>query len=225
MAVITVEELFKLLSDGELNNLAIAVEGGAIKKAQQNRVITFANEALLRLHSRFPLIEEITTIELTTGESKTVAMDDDDVIQITSLITPYGESLSIGRKKIPDTLYVADGNLFIPSSVSDLVSSLQATLQKRHPTLRPVHGSNADDGDSDTPDGLEQEIDLVPELHEALTAYIAQKFYSTMNTAEGAAIAANHRTRYEQVIGEAMNQGVLPGDLFQLSKLDSRGFV
>jgi hypothetical protein len=63
------------------------------------------------------------------------------------------------------------------------------------------------------------------ELHEALTAYIAQKMYGASPSPDMQGLAQAHRQRYEQVCTEAMNQGLFSGDLLPIKKLETRGFV
>lgn len=70
MSSITLEQLFRQLSFGELSNLAVALDGiGSIKKEQQPRVIFFLNEALERLHLRFALLESGEVLTWTLGQS------------------------------------------------------------------------------------------------------------------------------------------------------------
>ena len=55
-------DLYRELSYGELSNLALGVEGsGAIAEEHQPRIVQFANEALLKLYSRF-ILKESTLI-------------------------------------------------------------------------------------------------------------------------------------------------------------------
>lgn len=206
----TVEELFKQLSYGELSNLAVAVDAsGTIRKDQQNRIIHFANEALQKLHARFPLRETQEQVVLAgVAVEKTLPTD---VLQITSILTPWGESLPVMTHPVPKSLYVYQGKLHIPAMTTELL----IIYQHRHPKLTEIVG----------PTDLAQVIALPVELSEALTAYIAYKVYAGMNSQDSQNIAAMHRARYEQVLAEALNQGLLPGELLPVQKLDARGFV
>lgn len=205
-----VEELFKQLSYGELSNLAVAVDAsGTIKKDQQNRIIHFANEALQKLHARFPLRETQELVSLTGQElEKTLPVD---ALQITAILTPWGESLPFTTHPVPKSLYVYQGKLHIPAMTTELL----VIYQHRHPKLAEIV----------SPDDLAQVIQLPVELSEALTAYIAYKVYAGMNSQDSLNIAATHRARYEQVLADALNQGLLPGELISVQKLDARGFV
>lgn len=313
----TLEDLFKQLSYGELSNLANAVDGtGTIKKEQQNRIVAFANEALNRLHLRLPLIETRETLALSSSADLDKTLEQ-DVLLVTSLLTPYGESLTINTRKSPNTIYVVDGVLHVPKAIGGLVTELQATYRKRHPELYPlfdvypdqatvklvnagsgthrltlnvagitivgsgsdieeasilaanainddpilpnlvqaeggeiqtgifgvqltalsgeivalaVVSTNACTATLSTPNirkkmTVSQEISLLPELHEALTAYIAQKTYGGVNTQDALITAQGYRARYEQVINEVLGQGLLAAEIEQMQKLEARGFV
>ena len=59
------EDLYQRLSYGELSNLSIAMEGtGSITEAGQPRIVTYANEALIRLYSTFILRSNSVMIAL-----------------------------------------------------------------------------------------------------------------------------------------------------------------
>lgn len=213
----TVEELFRQLSYGELSNLAIAVEAtGAIKKTQQNRIIHFANEALMRLHTRFPLSESSVMVTI-AGESMQETLPEGTLL-VRAILTEQGDSVSFTNMVSPKGIYVQGNVLNIP--IKDLLflaqnDQLQVLLQMRHPVLQPIVL------DTD----LAQDITLLPELHEALTAYIASKLYSTMNSPDSAAAAANYQNRYETVCAEALIHGIVPSELQPSLKFEARGWV
>jgi hypothetical protein len=207
----TVEELFRKLSYGELSNLAIAVDNtGAIKKDKRNQMVFFANEALMRLHLRFPLIMSEKIIEVPLGGHEEPF--EPDVLQVLSIMTAWGESLVFGTQPIPGAFYVHNRVLHIPHPVG---SELQVSFQHRHPELTPI----VEDSD------LNQEIQLMPELEEALTAYIASKVYAAMNTADAAAAANTYRNRFDGVCSEVVNLGLIPGEYLPQQKFHKRGWV
>ena len=60
-----IEDLFRNLSYGELSNLALSVEGsGTIVESARPKIVTYANDALTRLHTRFPLRTKDVLIEM-----------------------------------------------------------------------------------------------------------------------------------------------------------------
>ena len=213
----TVEELFRQLSYGELSNLSIAVDAtGTIKKAQQNRVIHFTNEALRALHARFQLLDSSTLLTI-VGEEISYSLPE-NTLQVLAILTEQGRSLPFTTNVNSQGIYVHTGILYIP--VKDLPyleqnSQLQILLQLRHPILNPiVEGAD-----------LQQEISLLPELHKALTAYIAAEMYGSMNTADAMGIAANHRARYETVCLEALSLGLVPSEIRPNQKFEARGWI
>jgi len=213
------DDLFKLLSYGELVNLMSSVDGtGTIKKEQQNRIVAFTNEGLKRLHSRFRLKETREELTITA-----VAQDHTfptAALQVYSIYTVSdtlpGQSIAFGNTPVAGTLYVSERILHLPALPAGNTNiKIQVTYYKRHPELIPVTDAT----------GLLQEIDLTPELHEALTAYIAQKVFGGMASQDAQATAQAHRARYDQVCIEASNQGLTPGELEYIRKLEYRGFV
>lgn len=207
----SVEQLFRSLSHGELSNLAAAVDAtGAIKKDKQNQVVHFANEALKLLHHRFPLRQSEVILALTGAEQQQVLPA--DAIQIISIMTPWGESIVAGTHAVPGTFFVADGKLWIPPTA---VKELQITYQLRAVELSTINA----------PADLTQQITLVPELHEALTAHIAYKMFGNMNTAEALQASARNFARFEQVCSQCTLYGGLPDDALPVQKFHERGWV
>lgn len=208
----TVEELFRRLSYGELSNHAWSVDGnGAIRKDKQNNVLHFANECLLKLHSRFALLKSSKNLVL-LGEDFVEPLTE-DTIGVVSILTAYGQSLTFGTQPIPGTIHVYGRELRIPRL--SVGSELQVEFQHRHPILNPI----VVDGD------LQQEITLLEDLHKALTACIAYEIYGNMLTPESQVAAAMHKNRYETVILEAQAAGVLPDEMLPQNKFEQRGWV
>lgn len=210
---LTLNEFFRNLSYGELSNLSIAVESiGTIKKSQQNRIVHYINVGLLALHERFPLIQETLVIPLTPGFGVAQTLPP-DTIQVLSIQDPSGKSLDFTTVPRPKGIYIYNQILNVPSQDEEL--ELTVRLQKRHPTLEPV----IEDAD------LEQRIQLIPELHKALSAFVASEFYGTMGTQETLALSAQYRNRYEEICAGARNFGTLPSEIFPLDKFEKRGWV
>lgn len=207
-----VEELFRKLSYGELSNHSVSVDAtGTIKKDKQNQIVHFANEALRQLHTRFPLLQSEKILTMTGAE--VLEPLDPDVIQVLSILTAWGESLTFSTQPVPGTLFVYEGQLHIPARPTG--SELQVTFQNRHPVLTPI----VTDAD------LAQEVILLDELHEALTAYVASKVYSNMLTPESLQAGAMYRNRYEQLCLEAQTLGLVPGETLPCQKFEQRGWV
>ena len=210
--MITVSDLFRRLAFDELSNMASALDtNGTIKKAQQDRVIHFANEGLKHLHLRFLLRER--NLEVTTSDAEQIIALDEDVIKVAAILTAWGESLTFHTCVTPEDYYVSDRKLHIPATTE--VHQLLVNYQIRHPILNPIN----------LPTDLEQNIKLPPELQSALTAYIAAEMYRTLNSQDGMAISGSYRGKYEAVCAEADARGLISSDMRPMSKFDQRGFV
>lgn len=213
----TIEELFRRLSFGEISNLAVAVEGGALKPAQHPRIIQHANEALIRLYSRFILSEksEVITALEGTVDYPLVATD---VIRILAVYNTYGQSFAINSTHVPDGLSTPlPGTLRIPNVSTDAPiipgTQLDVIYQAKHPVL--VLNEN-----------LDQEIMLPEVLDEALTAYIAAQMYKNVNTPEAINAAAGHWARYQLVCDEAERYALVnTGSISPNGKFGDRGWV
>lgn len=210
---LSVEELFRNLSFGELSNLAAAVEAtGTIKKEKQKQVLFFANEGLKLLFTRFSL-RELEVMVTMTGEPIEQVLPLVDFIKLISVMTAMGESLTFSDRPVPETLYVQGTTVYIPARPAG--SELQLIYQARHPVL----------DDSALPGDLTQEIAIKPELQEALTSYIGYRMYREVRTPEGQASAADHLSRHNQILKDLSDLGVLPGEALPMEKFEARGWV
>lgn len=213
LGLYTVEHLFQELAYLELTNLAVAVDNGTISKERQNQIIFLANEGLNRLHSRFALSQETVTLTRELDEDLSTTLED-DVLFVTSLISSYGQPATIETRVTPYSVYLVDQVLFIPKTYMPSVLEFQAVYQKRHALLDKISAS----------DDLAQQITLIPEIREALRAYIAYKVYTSMNSPDTVQIGAMHKNRYEQLLAELHAQGLIGNDLMPSRKLQERGF-
>lgn len=227
--IITIEELFRKLSYGELANLAVAVEAnGAIKKDRHDQLIHFINEGMLKLHTKFPLAQQVVELDTTgiTSDGLDVTLNS-NVIQVISIMNVWGNSIPFELQKIANRLYVYGGILHIPETS---YTELQVAYQLRHDLLNRVGIETYDVNDPDhekPPEvfGLDQTIDLIPDLVEALTAYVAYKVYGNIKTSEGQAASLSYKNRVLEVCAEAQAAGVLPGEILPQGKFESRGWV
>lgn len=213
MTSMNVEDLFEKLSYGPYSALFSGVSGaGYIDQQNQPQVISHANDALLRIYTRFNLIEKDVMVvmnELTTNyhlRSKFSPHDTssterwryildlpeerftDDVIRILQVYNSFGYSYPLNDDGNPNSLFTPQGNVLqvsrpIPGQI------LSITYQAKHPKL---------DGE------LDQEIMLPEVLTEALVSYIAYKKYTNMATAESSAKAQEHLAMFTQLCDEAL---------------------
>ena len=235
-----ITELFRRLSYGELSNIALGSEGvGSIPEDGHNRIINYANEALLRLHSRFLLRENILFFEqvphltyyymlkrfarseLTdppcpnTPHLYILDNEDepfqDDVIKIMQVIDQDGKIQVLNDIECATSLYTPQPNMLqVPDPVEGMVFAVE--YQARHPELKF--------------DDLCQEIDIPFWLEGALTAYIAHKVFSHMTGQENTAKATDFLAMYEGICAEVQAQDtVSQSKSTTLLKFEARGFI
>lgn len=231
-----VEDLYRQLSFGELSNLAVAVDGtGTLKESQHARVIHHANEALIRLYSRFMIqeksvilevYEDTTQYHLVKKFAETVWQPGDDghpwikdaaapfqedVIQVLSAYNAYGQALMLNDPSDPNSLMTPKATtLIVPNQEPGVL--LDITYQARHPLL--------------VANQLNQEIELPLELHEAMTSYIAAKMYGNMNTPDAQTASLQFQARFQAICDEAVEYNrVSIGGLVRNVKFQNRGWV
>lgn len=235
-------ELLKRLSYGELSGLAVGGDGaGVIPEDTKPRIIAYANEALLRLHSRFMLRENLVMIKQvehltyyyllkrfarsqidvdpTKNPPHSYILDSveepfqDDVIKILGVTDHHSRPMVLNDTENGLSLFTPQPNLLqIPSPLHD--DLLAITYQARHPQLEYEH-----------PDFGCQLIDLPYTLEGALTAYIAYKVFSHMNGQENAAKANEHMQVYEGICAEVTQMDLVSQTQIASScKFRVRGF-
>lgn len=211
---VSVNELFKQLSYGELHDLKVGMDGiGSLKVERRNQVVHMANEGLKRLHQRFELICTSETITVPVSQNPLVVPLNSTVIQVVSLLMADGSPLTFLTHPVPGEIFVFNRKLTFPANRCQY--EVQATYQKRHPLLRPISA----------PSDLEQPIYLSTEMWAALRAYIAGEMYGNMNTNDASAAAAKYRSRYEAICAEMEATGGTAQGMLGNQKFDMRGFV
>jgi hypothetical protein len=204
-------ELFRDLALGELSNLAMS-EGGTITMEHRPKIITYTNEGLLALYSKFVLSEKDMLVEMREGVTnyhllKRYAMSQydpenpperwylpyiidsigepfqEDVIKILSVYTSFGQKLPLNDLEDNRSVFNPQGTVLqVPFPIPGQALALE--YQARHPIL----------GHCD----CEQDELLLPDvLHAALRAFIAWKTFMHMNTQESTAKGQEHQMNYE----------------------------
>lgn len=235
---LTVDELFSVLSYGELSNLSMSTEsGGSIEESKQPTIILYANEALLKLHSRFCLSEKDLNLELVPhitnyhlisrfAESnqaekrerysyiKDLLCDkfEGDVIRILSVTDKYGTTLPLNDPNNSRSVFTPQPVILqVPNPTPGM--SLAVHYQARHRKLL---------ADSEE----EQIIELPDILHVALTAYIAYNVYTTINTAEATGKAQEHLAKYEATCQEAEEKDLVSTSSSQTNaRFEKNGWI
>lgn len=235
---LTVEELFSLLSYGELSNLSMGTDGGgSIEETKQPTVILYANEALLKLHSRFCLSEKDLNLELVghitnyhliprfaesrQGEKrvpypyiKDLLCDrfEGDVIRILGVHDKYGNELPLNDVNNRHSVFTPQPVILqVPNPIPGM--SLAVHYQARHEKLL-VDAEN------------DQIIELPDILHVALTSYIAYNIYTTINTAEATTKAQEHLAKYEITCQEAEEKDLVSTSSSQTNaRFEKNGWI
>lgn len=214
----TVADYFKSLSYGELSNLSMATETpGEIRLADQNKLINYMNEGLLRLHSRFALLErELLIVQYSHITNyhldKRFAMKNaqrleqhvpyildlpnepfsDDVIKVLAVYDVGGNRLALNNENALYSVFTPyPTTLQVPLPQDQVPLSIQ--YQAMHPKL--AYGVK------------DAEVVLPVVLEPALCSYVAYLVYSHMNTQEAATVAFARASLYESICVEIEEQG------------------
>ena len=233
-------ELFRRLSYGELSNLAVGGEGvGTITEPMKPRIVSYANDALLALHSKFLLRENILMFKqiehltyyymLKRYAVSQIGVEgacevphhyildstdepfEEDWIKLLSVLDEKGNEIPVNDTEEYTSIYTPQPNLIqVPLPVEGRIFAM--SYQARHPMLDYVEGC--------------QEIDLPFVLEPALTAFIASKVFSHMNGQENAAKGQEHMNTFEGVCAQVIDQDLVSqGAPTTLTKFNKRGFV
>jgi hypothetical protein len=216
------QELFSSLALGELSNLAMAENGnGSLTTASRPRIVACANEALIRLYSRFVLRERELILEMqenitlywlktqhalsyvpqsvNEGTFPKYIIDSQaepyqgDLLKILSVVDDLGSKVPLNDSSHPESVFTPQYNLVqIPVPIPE--RRLSVIYQAKH---IPLTGN------------LTQEIELPYVLFGALSAYIAYKVFSYMNTADGSAKSLEYAALYEKICAEAVDRDLV----------------
>lgn len=230
-------DLYTDLSNEHLSNTAVGGEGsGVIREQDRPKIVGYANEALLRLHSRFVLrqnevlvkmFEHITQYHLlkkfaqsqqqpeTEGffyiQDLTGEPFEEDVIKVLEVWGSGGYQYALNDPEDRWSLYTPKFNLLqVPYPVKD--GALSLVYQAKHPIL-----------DVQRP---EDEIDVPDVLYGALKAFIAYSVFSHMNTQESTAKSQEHLATYEAICAEAIDRDLVNTSISSTNtSFEKRGFV
>lgn len=228
-------KLYQQLSYGPLSNLAMANDGnGTITDKKKPAIVAFANEALLRLYTRFPMLqksvivemyEHITNYHLTYRFARSnqdrlepfpyiqdhpMEPFKDDVIKILSVYDSFGNDLLVNDPNHPFSVFVPEDKI-VQVSHPICGQALSIQYQAKHPTL----------SDSDP----EQSIILPEVLWPALYAYIAYMVFDGINVDGSAQRAANQFNKYTAICDEAVVTDVLNiSDSYTSDRFYDRGW-
>ena len=219
-------DYMKKLSYGELSNLFIGNDGrGTLEPNDIPMVVSYINDGLLRLYTRFVL--DAKTLLLECNEVKTryhlhskhswlnateadkknpefsdkYILDDpehpfiDDLIKILDVFDSLGHKVPLNSHSEPFSVFTP---VFDVIELSHPIEglALAVTYQARHPIL-------------DYERNPEQEINLPDSLYEALSSYIAYQYYGNLNTQEAVANSQKYFSNYQRIIQEVVEQDLV----------------
>jgi hypothetical protein len=234
-------DLYTDLSNEELSNTALGGDGsGVIREQDRAKIVGYANEALLRLHSRFILkknevlvkmFEHITQYHLLKKfaqsqqepeaegffyiQDLTGEPFDEDVIKILEVWGSGGYQYPLNDPEDRWSLYTPKFNL-IQATYPIMGGALSVVYQARHHVL---------DKDA-SEDEIGFVVDIPDVLYGALKAFIAYKVFSHMNTQESTAKSQEHLATYEAICAEAIDRDLVNTSISSTNtSFEKRGFV
>ena len=236
-----VSELFTSLSLGVFSNLALGMDGvGEIRASDQRKIIAYANDALLALHSRFVLreaevliqqVEHITHYHLKRRfaitsqslEPYKYIIDisgepfEEDVLKILGAYDSLGNQIVLNDSELPNSYFTPKmDTLQIPNPMHGVGTSV--IYQARHPVLQ-YDGLSKDEM-------LKQEINIPFFMEGLLRQHIASQTYSHMNSQEHTIKAQEYLTLYEVGCVEIEEKDMVNQTISTShDKLHMRGFV
>lgn len=214
-----VDDTFRRLSFGELSNLSLGQSGeGVVPHKDQNKIVTYANAALIVLYSRFIHKRSFVSIRLQTGVkryqlSSAYAVSqstpnptkpqyildseeepfEDDVIKI--LCFDYeNEDETVRQEVLSSIRHLSIDTLLVKNPKDGAVIDIE--YQARHPTLT-------------LPADRSEQIVLAPILWAALDAKIAASVYGSMNGEANMVKAQGLLAEYEQLCALAKMDDLL----------------
>lgn len=215
-------DLFRDLALGELSNLSLA-ENDTIIPEKRPKIVSYANDCLLDLHSTFVLKEKDVMLEMREGVTNyhllkryawsqydeenppnrwdmPYIMDmvadpfQEDVIKILAVYNSFGQKMPLNDLEHARSVFNPQSNLLqVPFPIPG--QALVIEYQARHTTL-----DYCECGDDI----------LIPDvLWRALKAYIAGKVCSHMNTQEMTAKGQEHMIIYDTICQEVVDKDLV----------------
>lgn len=216
--MIHIHDLYRRLATGVLQNTSLA-ENGEIDEDKKPLVLTAINESLIRLHSRFILLEGAVIVEMREGRTnypllkkyaRSQAQPDDtvpyfimdydepfneDVIKILTVFDNIGNERVLNDRDDPWSLFTPRSYV-LQNPRPKHFEALSIVYQQNHRRVMDVEGE----------EGI---IDIPETLDSALDSYIAYRCFAGINTQEAKATAADMLGHYESVCAEAVSQDLL----------------
>lgn len=215
-------DLFRDLALGELSNLSMA-ENDTIIPQRRPKIVSYANEALLALHSTFVLKEKDVVIEMREGVTNyhllkryawsqyneenppdrwnmPYIMDmvadpfQEDVIKILAVYNSFGQKMPLNDNEHARSVFNPQSNLLqVPFPIPGQALSIE--YQAKHTTLQHCD--------------CDEEIVVPDVLWRALKAYVASKVFMHMNTQETTAKGQEHMIIYDMICQDVVEKDLV----------------
>lgn len=234
-----IQDLFEKLSHGPLSNLAASGEGrGFIEEQRQPMVVSHANDALIKLFTRFVLMEKDILVKMHMGITNYHLirkyarwnMESDvpferryildmpeepfmeDVVKILEVRNSNNATLPIDDRESQWSVFTPQAKILtVPNPT--IGSALWVHYQALHPKL--------------SMEDLDAEIFLPEVLHEAMLAYIGYKWFSGIDSETSNAKAQEHLANFNGICTEVIDNDLVTKDPVGTTntRFGKRGFV
>lgn len=206
------KDALRNLSYGVLSNLSIANEGdGSIRDSGLGKVTLAINETLLRIYSRFTLIEKDVFIALQEGVTNYRLLPENavtngtnprpyildlpenpfigDVIKILTAYDSLGNQLPLNDSEAPFSLFTPQATVLQVANPIETMA-ISVLYQAKHPIMY-----------ADQPD---QPIMLPSVLEGAFYSHVAYQILDAMGTLESTTRAQAHLANYDSICLEML---------------------
>lgn len=226
-------EFLENISLGELSNLYIGLEG-QVELHPQNRkkLVNYANQGLVALHSRFALLKKEVIIRglegvslyhfdkkysIAYGKQAPLYIDDtvcepfdNDLIKVLGVYNNLGVEFPLNNRDLNGSLYTPSWNsLQIPHAIQG--AGYFIIYQAK---AKPLEDDDC------------AEINIPPHLEEALAAFVASKVYSHMNGRENKVTSQEFMAVFEtKCIEVTTTDQASESEVGDKDLTDMRGFV
>lgn len=226
------EDLLRRLSRGPLSNLAIGGSGtGAIPEGKIPQIVSYVNEGLRALYTRFPIKESRLVLRLSLGVTRYRLVKTN-----ASTVEPTGFILDTQEKPFEgDVIKIIAAN---NSAGQELpLNSIDDPLSIFTPEPDTIVIPNSYDGgvlflayqalpDEIYENEIEQPIPISRLLEDALIAYVAHCVYRDINSETAVLSSQQHLSRYENICARNVEADLVSTQAHGMAtKFYDRGFI
>lgn len=210
-----VSDLFKKLSFGELSNMSIGMDGsGDIAEESKEKVLSYINDSLLILFTRYILKKKSSVISLVQGIYEYPILDD-ELLRILVITNNKGTEYNI-TDDTPYGFSANPANVLYVDCIPEKATDLTITYQARHEILTTTEEVSYD--------GLT--VNIPPYLEEPLRNLVASKVFRFMGGDVNMNRAIELINTYNAICELLEARGLVQIEIeFYNNKLKDRGFI